>query len=174
MFSFKKSFAARAVLLLMIVALSVLLPLVGRGQGGEVKTPKRDPRKSFYVTKTGYDGSQALTACADGFHMASIWEILDPSNLHYDTQLGSTTQDSGSGPPVGGSAEAWIRTGIGATSSQTPGIGNCNAWTSASEDDFGTVVKLDFFWDVPATRISPWFAFTISCNLAAPVWCVQD
>jgi hypothetical protein len=46
--------------------------------------------------------------------MASMWEISDPSNLRYDTQLGVTTADSGFGPPAGTSFVAffgWVRTG---------------------------------------------------------------
>ena len=31
--------------------------------------------------------------------MASMWEIHDPSDLRYDTDLGLTLADSGSGPP---------------------------------------------------------------------------
>jgi hypothetical protein len=64
--------------------------------------------------------------------MASIWEILDPSHLRYDTELGfrwedlSRSGDLGSGPPSprGG----WIRSGYIANNSGFPS--NCNAWTT--------------------------------------------
>ena len=84
--------------------------------------------RTFYLTKDFHDGSQALTACAPGFHMASLWEIFDPSNLRYDATLGFTRDDSGSGPPQG--SFGWIRTGTGATTSNFAGVGNCNAWQS--------------------------------------------
>ena len=174
MFNFKKSLTAFAGLLLIIAVLSALLPLVGRGQGGGGNPLNRDLRKSFYVTKTLHDGSQALTACVGGYHMASLWEILDPSNLRYDTQLGATLPDSGFGPPTAASSEARIRTGGPASNSETVGLGNCNAWTSPSHDDFGTVIRLDIPWDATGEKISPWFAFTGPCSVQLPVWCVQD
>jgi hypothetical protein len=49
-------------------------------------------RRKFYVTPTLHDGAHALSACATGYHMASLWEIHDTSNLTYDTDLG-VTQD---------------------------------------------------------------------------------
>jgi len=174
MFSFKRSLAVFPGLLLIIVVLSALLPLVGRGQGGDGNPFNRDSRKSFYLTKTTHDGSQALTACAGGYHMASLWEILDISNLRYDTQLGGTLQDSGFGPPVGDFSEGWIRTGKGASTSETIGLGNCNAWTSPRPEDYGTVVKLDFPSNAVGVAISPWFAFLNTCNVHVKVWCVQD
>jgi hypothetical protein len=106
-YSFKKSLIALAGLLVLFGAIAALTPLAGRGQG-QTKQQQRWPRK-FYLTQDGYDGSQALSACAQGYHMASLWEILDPSNLSYDTSLGATVADSGSGPPNG---SGWIRTGF--------------------------------------------------------------
>ena len=174
MFSFKKFIGVFPGLLLLIALFSAILPLVGRGQGGKGNPLNRDPRKSYYVTASNHNGIQALTACADGYHMASLWEILDPSNLRYNTQLGATSDDSGFGPPTAASSEAWIRTGGGASNSETVGIGNCNAWTSASHDDFGSVVRLDSPWDAPGEKVSPWFTFTAPCSAPIKVWCVQD
>lgn len=173
MFSFKKSFAALTGLIFLVVVLAIVLPLVGRAQNGG-NPFNRDSRRSFYVTRTTHDGSQALTSCANGYHMASMWEIVDTGNLRYNTELGGTAQDSGFGPPTGGQSEGWIRTGGSAGNSETVGIGNCNAWTSASTDDWGTVIKFDFPFDEPATRISPWVSFTTPCNAHPQVWCVQD
>ena len=68
-----------------------------------------DSRRAFYVTSVGHKGDAASTACESGFHMASIWEIIDVSNLRYDTARGFTRPDSGSGPPQW--EEGWIRTG---------------------------------------------------------------
>ena len=49
----------------------------------------KGPRK-FYLTQALHNGAQALSACAQGYHMASLWEIHDTSNLRYDTDLGLT------------------------------------------------------------------------------------
>jgi hypothetical protein len=68
----------------------------------------KGPRK-FYLTQDKFNGSEALTACAEGYHMASLWDIFDISNLNYDTTLGLTYDDSGSAPP---SDNGWIRTGV--------------------------------------------------------------
>ena len=172
MFSFKRSLVALVGLLVTVGTLATLMPLVSRGQG-DIKNPlNRDPRKSYYLTQTTHNGSQALTACASGYHMASLYEIIDPSNLKYDTQLGFTYADSGTGPAtnVAGS----IRTGSGSNGFNTPGFGNCYAWTSASNADYGTVVILDFSWLDNASLISPWRAATRDCSFAGHVWCVQN
>ena len=36
--------------------------------------------RQYYVTTTKKPGGEATTACAAGYHMASLWEILDTSN----------------------------------------------------------------------------------------------
>ena len=82
--------------------------------------------RQFYIstdTKV-VDGANATSACADGYHMASLWEIYDTSNLEYNTTLGITQQDSGQGPPGN---YGWVRTGWGADTSTTAGQANCNA-----------------------------------------------
>ena len=171
MFSFKKS-------LIGLVGLLVLVgtPLVSRGQG-DIKNPfKREPRRSFYLTQTTHTGSQALTACAEGYHMASLWEIFDTSNLKYDTLLGLTQGDSGFGPP---SVQfGWIRTGAGTSppGGSAPGLANCMAWTSASNADEGTRVRLAPIWEqtATATMVSPWQALSTACVLPQNVWCMQD
>ena len=144
----------------------------------------KEPRK-FYLTVDSFTGSQALTACAEGYHMASLWEIFDFSSLKYDTTLGFTVDDSGFGPPTsavgldpdfGGSG--WIRTGnISSGISQIAGVDNCFVWTSSSNEHFGTIAGLNQFWGNPANVISPWFAphpFFTNCASAFSVWCVQD
>jgi hypothetical protein len=124
----------------------------------------------FYLTPTGVAGDQALTACAPGYHMASLWEIFDPSNLTYDTKLGFVTDDSGSGPPT---ARGWIRTGFQAEVSNNAGQANCNAWKSSSSSDYGTIVGLFPIWGVDPISISPWAAHIDLCSDSVPVWCVQ-
>lgn len=144
------------------------------GQGGE----QAEPCRAFYLTQASYTGGAALDACAPGFHMASLWEIFDPSNLKYDTSLGFTTDDSGSGPPSGVSEVGWVRTGRGKESSNTVNAPNCAAWTNSIL--WGTVVRLESIWlrlhpnETLATAVSPWVGETVACSTPHRVWCVED
>ena len=131
------------------------------------------PRK-FYLTRDRYDGAHALTACAGGYHMASLWEILDPSNLRYNRELGLTLDDSGFGPPTSALSPGWIRTGNFTSDSGSPGTPNCSAWTSADVGNSGTTVLLNRSWGDPAQMSDPWRAVTNSCNSLPRVWCVED
>ena len=173
MYSFRKSLVAIAGLLVIVVALAALLPLSGRGQGKG--GPKRGPR-NFYLTQAFVKGDEPLTACAEGFHMASLWEIHDPSNLSYDTALGFTKADSGFGPPTGTDARGWVRTGFDATTDAVAGRGNCNAWTTgvSGGEMAGTAVSLSFSWADPALAVSPWTPLLVACGSSSRVWCVQD
>lgn len=173
MFSFKRSLIALVGVLVLVGVLAALMPLVSQGQGGNPLT--RDTRRSFYLTQTTHNGSQALTACAAGYHMASLWEIFDPSDLKYDTQLGFIRDDSGFGPPTGSIAAGWIRTGQEASAGVgSPGQNNCNAWRSASDVDAGTAVNLPPNWNEGGGNVSPWLVRSPTCNSTEPVWCVQD
>lgn len=97
-----------------------------------------DTRRTFYLTPLSYTGSQALTACAVGFHMASIWEIEDTTVLRYNTALGRTFGDSTfGGPPsdnetlaTATAVRGWLRVGSGAPS--------CSVWTDNSHSHLGT------------------------------------
>jgi hypothetical protein len=135
--------------------------------------------RQFYLTKTKtHKGNEALSACAMGYHMASLWEIHDPTNLRYNTDLGFTFDDSGSGPPTG-SSQGWIRTGSTTGVSPFTGTANCNAWTSADATNFGTVISLTNAWTIPSTAsfttaVGPWIAGAASCGAVESVWCVQD
>jgi hypothetical protein len=137
------------------------------------------PSRACYLTKQTYDGSQALTACAVGYHMASLWEIREPSNLRYDTVLGLTTDDSGSGPPTDKLAFGWIRTGSSAATSGNLAVANCNAWTSNASTDFGAAVALSADWgglSNPVGPIAPWESIVFNCDNHhhVRVWCLQD
>jgi hypothetical protein len=134
--------------------------------------------RGFYLTPNNtFQGDDALTACAAGYHMASLWEIYDVSNLAYDTVLGYTGSDSGEGPPT--NMLGWVRTGYHtADGDATPGIGNCLAWTSNSATDHGTVVMIGYNWTLTGTAISPWQAIDSAglteCSDSWRVWCVED
>jgi hypothetical protein len=161
----KNSLIAFAGLMLLAGIAAVLPPGVRQVQGSDdKKAPACEPRR-FYLTPLVHDGSAALTARAEGYHMASLWEIHDPSNLRYDTALGFTRDDSGFGPPIG---IGWVRTG------GNLGAANCDAWTNGTTGS-GVTVSLNSEWSGgEATPISPWFASSHSCSLPQRVWCVQD
>jgi hypothetical protein len=135
-----------------------------QGAPGASCTPRR-----FYLSNS-VSGAEALTACAAGFHMASLWEIHDTSSLRYDTTLGSTRDDSGGGPPQ---SHGWVRTGNQSSSTATPGQGNCENWTSTSSVSAGTSVRPVAVWFFPEASF-PWEAFASSCSSLAGVWCVED
>lgn len=130
--------------------------------------------RQYYLSTTLVTAVNALTACAAGYHMAALWEILHLSTLKYNTSLGSTLADSGQGPPAAVSAFGWVRTG--GPNNVTSAIGaNCNAWTSTSGSDSGTLVYLNStFWGSAGTNMSPWLATTLGCASVAPVWCVSN
>jgi len=79
------------------------------GQVSERGNSARGAARKYYLTQTFHDGNEVLTACAVGYHMASLWEIQDPTSLRYDNILGFNRADSGSGPPspTGASASRW-------------------------------------------------------------------
>jgi hypothetical protein len=78
----------------------------------------------FYFTKNAVTGDQATGACANGYHMASVYEVyVAIGNLKYNAQLGVQARaayDDGLQPQ----AASWIHNGepIGKT--------NCEGWTS--------------------------------------------
>jgi hypothetical protein len=126
-----------------------------------------------YYLSTGtvlVNGSEATTACETGYHMASLWEIYEPSNLEYNFDVGATAADSGFGPPA---SYGWVRTGWGANSGLTPGTANCDAWMSQDVGHNGTVVKLESDWQ-HASGIPNWYAVVDSCNEDYAVWCIED
>lgn len=134
--------------------------------------------RRFYLTSTSHDGSQALQACTDGYHMASLWEIYDVSNLEYARipRPGVTaafSDDSGEGPPTGMSG--WVRTGNDSSVSSQPGVGNCNAWSSPSNSNAGTFLSLNGLWDTDpsAGEFEFWSTGGTDCGVTIPVWCVE-
>jgi hypothetical protein len=131
----------------------------------------KGPRK-FYLTRNTNDGAQASVACTPGYHMASLWEIHDPSNLRYNTELGLIQADSGVGPPTG--VLGWIRTGGSSVNAGFPGFANCSTWTSDSNAERGTLVKLSSEWLSTANYVDPWTSGLAPCNSTQQVWCVQD
>lgn len=174
MFNFKNSFAAFACAFLFIGALGTQLVPASSDD-------KDKGQRKFYLTETKHNGGQAKSACAEGYHMASIWEIHDPTNLRYNTELGLTNTDSGFGPPSGDFTDfeellpaGWVRTGNTSSSGTVTGV-NCFAWTDSSATG-GTIVYLEHRWELanPPTFVSPWGSKVRPCNSNWHVWCVQN
>ena len=113
------------------VCMGILLAIASQADAKKLKL------RQFYLTQTTHTGAAALYACAPGYHMASMWEILDPSNLLYNVSRGATQDDSGDGPP--NDLDGWVRTGNNASGAGSAGSANCDAWTSQFEEDDGTV-----------------------------------
>ena len=141
------------------------------------------PNRTYFLTKGAYLGGQAIQACTlpppnPTCHMASLYEIIDPSALTYDFVNGFTTADSGQGPPA--VIAGWVRTGTPASSPTTPnlaGLVNCVAWTDSTASNNGTDVSLLPIWNLGtiiagAPLVSPWFGGTNLCSATLPVWCV--
>jgi hypothetical protein len=163
--------ALAASLLVLAVAMLAARPIT------EAATLKPFPLRQFYLTTGTFDGlNTPQKACSTGYHMASLWEIFDVSNLRYNTVLGLTTADSGSGPSSGTQNGGWIRTGYQADASATSGQGNCQAWSTNSGSSLGGYANLNSNWNPSpaATLVDPWIAFTAGCDLSQHVWCVQD
>jgi hypothetical protein len=104
------------------VLASVFLATLGRQQGeaavsfsGHSTSSAVLLQREYYLTTAPVVANQALSACAAGFHMASLWEIQDPSNLDYNIVLGyALNADQGHGPPTFdgiGVISGWVRTG---------------------------------------------------------------
>lgn len=130
--------------------------------------------RSYYQTGATFAGNAALTACASGYHMATLAEIFNTASLRYAKEIPGAAQgaDSGNGPPY--SITGWIRTGVGSGTNNQVGAGNCQVWTSTNAAHFGTTVALNPDWLGAVTNISPWAGVTFTCNSTRRVWCAQD
>jgi hypothetical protein len=138
--------------------------------------------RKYYRTATSYLPTEAITACATGYHFASLWELLDPSNLEYAGELPDASaieDDMGEGPPTGGPypRHGWVRTGHNDDVSAVAGQANCNTWDSTSDTEYGTSAGLTLDW-LSATSykadISVWDVGILSCDTSYGVWCVED
>lgn len=128
-------------------------------------------QRQYYLTKDIRRGLQADLLCTTGYHMASMWEIADPSNLLYNTTLGKTDDDSGSGPAAG--APGWVHTGFIDSTSSIAGHGNCNGWTSLDGTHYGTTATLPDTW-TSAEDLGVWDVTAQYCDYYQHVWCIED
>ena len=137
--------------------------------------------KRYYLSGNQVTGKDVKTACREGFHTASLWELFDTSNLKYAAEFGESALglDKGSGPPSG--FYGWVRTGwapgFGGTGSSVPGQAHCNLWVSDSSSRYGTKIRLTNDWRKkypPISRIGPWEADSQRCNKRDRVWCIEN
>ncbi len=159
-----------------LVSLALLSAFIWQRVGGQQarETQAAPFMPSYYITDQSYYPDEALTACAEGYHFASLWEISDPSSLRYNSAIGQTTLDSGSGPPTI-QGLGWVRTGYNfADVSTTVGHANCNLWASRSSGDNGSVAVLPQIWTAGAQDLFVWDVDVRSCNFRLGVWCKQD
>lgn len=149
-------------------------PVLSAPQAPPVSSPSQTIR-NFYLTYTDWSGSLALSenVCLDGYHMASAWEILDTSNLHYYRHGNSYVQaDSGHGPPS--NISGWVRTGVDGDTSNTPGSANCNNWSEEGGGQYGTTLWLPSNWANNPHELHFWEAQASLCSEDHYVWCIQD
>lgn len=134
----------------------------------------RRGERRYYLTTALFDGAEADDPgnCAQGFHFASLYEILDISSLRYDKSLGFNKLDSGQGPPT--QTLGWIRTGANAETSVASGVANCSAWDSNVLENSGTTVLLSGLGNSPGLRSNPWSAASFTCLSNIKIWCVEN
>jgi hypothetical protein len=147
--------------------------------GGAQEKECCDPRKQYYLSTDNVMGGEVGRVCRPGFHMASLWEIFDTSNLRYSQDLGLRILDQGAGPPAG--IWGWVRTGWTTTAGSTegsdkPGQAHCFLWSNSTDDYDGTRVRLSNEWGKAyrSSKIAPWEADAERCNSRQHVWCVED
>ena len=166
-------FLVAALLALAVIVMAALLVQgpAPASASGEALSAATDGMRRFYLAPAVANAPQAVGACESGYHFASLWEILDTSNLVYNTALGvmPSGADNGSGPPT--NMEGWVRTGYSMNNGINPGQANCLAWTSPTGN--GSTVKLPYDW-ATGGEIHIWDAGVAACGSASYVWCVEN
>jgi hypothetical protein len=131
------------------------------------------PARHYYLTKSAFTGAQTLNKCVAGYHFASFAELSDLSALNYNSTLGATAPDAGSGPPSYLLGVGWVRSGYSPTTGTNNNAPtNCNLWTSNSSSDSGEAAEPIPFFTAYASQVIVFRQVT--CNNAFPVWCVQN
>ena len=154
---------------MVVVAALLLRGPAPASAAGEAVSAATESMRSFYLAPAVSNATLAEGGCETGYHFASFWEILDTSNLVYNTTLGLYQGDSGSGPPS--NWEGWVRTGYSSNSGTTPGQANCSAWGGTTGN--GTTGRLPSNWTAGG-EMHVWDAGTAACGSPAKVWCVED
>jgi hypothetical protein len=147
----------------------------GATRGGNICDTEPCPRdglarKRYYLTNAQFNGTHGGIGCATSFHMASIFELFHASDLEYDTTLGLTNVDSGSGPPSRTlAARGWVRTGL-PTGFEACGFAT-STWVTTNAD--GTLAWVDT--GATTSGGTPvWNTVLEPCNQAHRLWCIED
>ena len=119
--------------------------------------------QSYYLTSGEFNAVEAPSACIDGYHFASIWEIADPSNLQYNNDIPESIHIGDYGPPTG--APGWVRIGTMDTADE------CTDWTSAAHTQSGKVASLNVDSLIGG---GGWNLNVQTCDERGLVWCVSD
>ncbi len=137
--------------------------------------------RQYYLSRMLVQANKVRSACASGYHFASIWELADPSALKYDTSRGLSSSDSGGGPPttinyMGNplTARGWVRTSFSYSVSAISGHANCGNWLNNYGLYWGTTANLPSNWIGNEQDIGVWDVGVGTCDTSLWVWCVQD
>jgi hypothetical protein len=121
---------------------------------GDLSCGPAPQRRRFYLTLDVFNGS-ASNACRPGFHVASVYEVYDPTGLEYESGLGFP--GDGEGPPD--ESRGWAYDGSG---------NNCSNYTSSSG------IGRRLYLSATSSTIGPWGSQELGCSLTSRVWCVED
>jgi hypothetical protein len=169
-----------------LVVLVVVVALGAAGCSALHRSGGPGTGRRFYLTIETFPGNKVLDACARGYHMASRFELLDIGMLRYDSGVGFTTDDAGSGPPSHAAAygsqdpSGWVRTGGSSRFTDTAdrqgsALTNCAAWSTSSPDAYGTVAYLSDRFTVGDGAAAPvWNGGSERCDVPHHVWCIGD
>ena len=131
--------------------------------------------KMYYLTVASFTGSDAITACDTGFHMASISEIQGPGSLQYATRstaaYDALVDGQRLGPPL--NHMGWVRTGV------NPPSGFVYDCEDFSDNRSGTTLSFNDWFEagIEQTASTPnmwWQSARSPCSQPEPVWCVED
>lgn len=76
--------------------------LIAPATGGSPSSTSGPVVKTYYLSSSTYTGTEALTACVPGFHMASLFELSSLGALKYLSTASfafTAYADQGQGPP---------------------------------------------------------------------------
>jgi len=147
-----------------LIAIAALIAFCATTWAAPKERPA-DVGQSFYLTNSPTLGAfDPDLVCVDGYHMASLYELKNPSEMHYDTNpvYSLILDDSGSGAPV---LNGWIRSGRDASTGQ-----NCSVWLSEHQNSMGQVVQPTF----TTTVFGTWGLSSAPCNTLHYLWCISD
>jgi len=162
----------RRILLMALIVVVGLFGMIG------ISSAAVDPAKAkmYYITVGFFTGGDAITACDSGFHMATLSEIQDPSNLQYAPRV----------IPVYHPAQVsqfpdhtgWVRT---ETDLQTGLVYNCDGWRSSSDQQSGKTMTRRSLRGEKGRSLyesdpAEWWQAThiASCSIPEHVWCFED